>query len=291
MISPTHQPTMEEKLNEAQLRKLNAEIQAMEWQNSWSGQIAKHLGTISILFTLVATIVGVSISVWNVIDSSRKDRELKEKELVEKFDTRYNSNLEQLVAFGKDSSLTVSLAILKLEQLEYLIKNFPQQSEDDRKKKRSNVTDKLNKLFNSESFDFERPNDLEFEMNVLDIWKEYSDYLQQDTKYHAYIIYKYLKAIRNLHNIEKPFVESATLEPDGSVLAKKPPQKPQNGSLYEKLTQGFKKHIGYLQARSNTDSKLLETFQSYCNAIKNPGFAKAVFGSDALYNHQPNGCN
>lgn len=202
---------LQASISEAQLRKLNLEISNLKWQSSWVSRLAQF----ATVFTIAATLFGVWQGYSKYITDKQKDRELKDKELVERTNNQYRSNLQQLILYPIDEKQTIPSAIFLLNDLQAVTQNGFEGAELQRRQ--NEIGTLLIELVQSSQFDLNKDRNVEFDRTAMRTCKYYSEALIRDFAENPLILSKYAAALELIHNNNKSY-ESIVINPNGSFV-------------------------------------------------------------------------
>jgi hypothetical protein len=270
------QTNIDDAIKAAELRKLDAEAQARALENSWKGQLPKHLGALCLLLSTLAALLTASYGFMKYFDDKEKERSLREKEIVASGEDSYKASFERLLNFSRNNGISTSQARVALLDVGRQIEKLPLKDEV-REARRGEVTAALASIFKEESFDFSNPRTLEFELGIVDgdSWDAYKRLLERDKKINMEIMYKYSTALFSLHEKAPDFVEAAELTPTRVVHSKHRPTPLTLGTQFEELSRGYARHFELLKSGpARTDGDLHEGFCMFYRVTKNESFAR-----------------
>ena len=218
--------------------------------------------------------IGVSLAVGKFLTEKERERILRQEELKERLESQYRSDLQELLQFAGNKSMSIPQAAFLLEDLTRLTVNDGH--------KRQAVTKLLVRLIESEC-DFDQPRDVEFGTVALEYWKGYSKYLQENYETHSFLVYKYFPALRSLHGQDPKYFETIAWEPGfGFRVAHYTAEA--KFVHFERLVRGFVKHFELLRDRPKAaeDAKA-----NFVEALNNPRLADALFGGQTVTQAAP----
>lgn len=277
---------IQEKIAIAELRKLRLEAITLKRQNSRKGQFLQYstLATaVTALLTALATVVGVWIAISKFIDEGNKDRELRTRELEERSDNQFRSDLKQLLLYPVDTQVTAATVIFLFQDIESLTEG--------QENRRIRVSQLVSSLTRSAEFDFEHARNIEFDVTALTYWNNYPVYLKQEPSLNLKILDKYKEALKHLHDDNWRFFESISVDSEGYPFFKPVVEnfkyQREHAAEYDRfvyLFQGYRKHVETLLEKSQevlrNGSYLNQAFCSFYAATKNSALTKVIFKMD-----------
>lgn len=273
------------RLEEAQLRRLQLEIDALErtadeeklvgvskqdkiklevktllWQ---TGRVYR-LSQFAVIFSILATLVTVFATGYGIWSSYTKDNETKVKERMDRTDGLYRAALERLIQFPVEPKVTISDAVFTLRDLEDVVNN---NYDDERKRERQSqeVGFLLAQLMNSPEVDLSISRNVEFDRKAMDQSSFYRDYLTRNPKFNRDIISKYKNVLSSVHerapcysmipdpNKKEVFIEKECKngEPEPTFLQ------------YVGLFYSYKSHVAILNETLEKSPDVSEEARSY----------------------------
>jgi hypothetical protein len=265
--------------------KLQLELDNLRWQ---TGRIYR-LSQFAVIFSVLATIVTIFATTYGIWSSYKKDIENKRKELTQRTDTLYRSEIEKLIQYPIEPKTTISEAVFLMRDLEDVVNNSYEDAQK-LKRQKEEVGLLLTQLMASPDFDLSVTRNIEFDRKALRHSQFYSDYLTDNPNYNRDILSKYKSVLVALHdedpnysvvpdeNKEEVFLEKSA---DGKVTKKQ-----EKFFQYIYIYYAYKAHVALLNdtiAKNPDKSAEAEVYLglSFCwfyDATKNEGLIRKIYG-------------
>ncbi len=240
-----------------EVKKLCLEIEQLQAGNS---TYEKALKLIPFVTALVA-ILGLWFAVVRFFSEQKIDRKLQ-------IERRVSDNIEELLTFPTDDSLSGSRLLFLLKELDSLSKYVPE--------RRPPITVIIAELV-AQDCDFNRRRDVLFNINVLRHWPDYRDYLKSNPERLTFISYKYFQALRQLHEKEPVYFETLDFQRDsGYIVGDEGYTEEATFLLFESLVRGFAIHLSMVEQGSK---RWLKSIQQFDEALQNPRLTQRLFGT------------
>lgn len=207
---------------------------------------------------------------------------------IELIESRYRADLDQLFQPRKENELNPAMSLQLLKDLGEQIDSKSHGDAVERKKLRDDVALKLSALFEGNSFDLGRDNNVRLELTAMKSWTEYKELLTKNTKANYSIIFRYYLGLASLHGRDPEFVEGAKLLDDGQTQSTVAPKDNNDAELLRDLNNGYTKHIELLKtslagsAEQLTKDALLQSFCWYISATNNQSLTESVYRYDKV---------
>lgn len=213
------EPESKSKLEEAQLRKIELEVKALERKEKeeesteptrqqklnlelktllWQTGRVYRLSQFAIIFSILATLVTIFATGYGIWSSYKKDTEIKAKEIRERTDTLYRTEIQRLIQYPIDSKVTISDAVFLFRDLDDVVKNGYDVGEKQNRQKEE-IGTLLTQLMTSPDIDLSITRNVEFDRKAMKNSEFYREYLVRNPRYNRDILSKYqsvLKALR-----------------------------------------------------------------------------------------------
>ena len=274
-------------------RKLDLEVQALQWQNGLVYKLGQYATIVTILAT-VATICATGLGVYIAYNNFARDREheaaLKQKELAEKTDSQYRTELRELFKYPVEEGRTISEAVFLFRDLGDVIENGYKGDDAMRQRKGKEVGFLLTQLVRSPDFDLSKTRNVNFDSKALDNSTYYRDHLIQSPGDSRDILTKYKWALWKLHDSDKSYYEGFSVNPEDPTAFTVPhdPKTQDKFYQYVYLYQAYKKHVWLLgkAAEASPGDEQLQRYlgESFCwfyGATQNKSLTIGIFGGDA----------
>lgn len=269
---------------EAELRKLSLEIQLLARQNSWKGQWIQ----VTTVITVLATVISAWIGFVKFRSDNQKERELKQREIEQRIDNQYRSDVKELLSFPYDDKKSIPVVISLFQDLRRLVESKPQGGNEQENSLGADIGPLISSLIHSSDFTFDKLRHLEFDLAALQQSDHYSAYLTQDTSRNLDILSKCHEELQRIHQEDKNLVESIIVGPDENFIV---PHKGTNAPLLIKLFYCYKSHYDLLkkaQEAKSEDQGIKEALHlAFCwvyGATRNISFTSRAcdLGTDAV---------
>jgi hypothetical protein len=207
------------------------------------------------LITILATAIGAWISVQKYLSDSKRELDLREKELTERIDNQYRDDLKQLLEFPINNKQTTASVSFLLQDLQQLIKGRPNQKEEARNEQKYNIAMLLATL--AKSADYREDRSIDFDLTALRQWESYPIFLGADSKRSIAILNRYHHVLRQLHDVNPKFFESLYFHDQTTFRGRFPPKNRKDEITYiqfVKLVEGYARHVQIMRERSSGGS-------------------------------------
>lgn len=276
---------LERRLHAVQLAKLEMEIETLRKESPfWKTKLP--------FFTLLVATIGTMATIWfNIYTASaarQKERELRVKEVGEKWDVQFRADLLQLLNFPNNETQTAPTATFLFRDMKSLVESKPGANDAMKAKRRAEVASLLTELFRSPEFDLSKPRNINLEHVALEEWDAYGVRLLREPRDNIRILYNYYLALQSLHRQDPTVTERATLEV--ADCAVKPDEYSQSNAasredstlrIFGALAIGYFAHLKRLKESSAAeDKKQRDVHRAFCwyrDATGNRGVSRDLF--------------
>jgi hypothetical protein len=275
-MSAPNQPSKSKEYEEAELRKMKAEARLAEWQNTRLGRSTRY----TVIITALAIVVTGAWTVYIALEEKEKERAQRQREQSHEVESRIYAATEKLLNFNNEGPPPPGQAKFLLDQLQTDIGKLPNLDEAGVAERKRRISTQMVAVFKGGEFDCKKNRHLDFEMEALK-WSDYQETLKQETADNQYILNKYLRALKSLHDEDPQFVETAIQDKKRIIHLRVKPRNEATPILLEKLTLGYHLHCNLLtDSPDRTDyNKALCQFYRVTN---NRGLTAAALGLDGL---------
>lgn len=262
--------SMSKQREAAELRKVHAEARLAEWQNTRLGRLTRYN-------VLVTTLVAVAAVCWTIY-GGRSQEERTRDHFVE---TRISDAAEKLFKFDNVGPPPPGQVKFLLDELQKYLSKLPNADEAEVARRKQLISNQLVAAVKDGDFDYKKNRHLDFELQALDSWPAYKETLKQQAGDNLYILDKYLRALKSLHDEDPAFVETVTQNEKRITHLSVRPKNEAMPFLLEKLARGCQVHSSLLKGGPDAASYNRAICQFY-RATNNRGFAAGVLGQDGL---------
>src|SRR5436853_1724545 len=285
---------MTNALSAAQLEKLTLEIQSLRSKNRWEDRVARYLPVATVLIAVGGLLFGIiqfqrqqGTQQEASISAQQKDRAGQELDRRSRIQNQTRIDIDQLLQFTSDQQQTISRVLFLLRDLDTLTQgSFITNDEGGvlfLSNNRRTVTNALMKLLHYDCDFLKRPKDVYFATTIFDYWKDYSEYLKQDTKELDFILFKYIRALRDLHDTNPKYFQQLQYDKQSGkyvVLSEADYNEEARFQHFGDTVIGFMKHLSLLDGSPNERESYIQDFQrSLCNA----DLTEQLFGMNFPY--------
>ena len=275
----------EDATADAEQRKLDLEIQSLKWQNGLVYRLSQFATIFTILATLV-TVFATGFGIWTayhkLVTDKNKEAEIKKKEVTERTNTQYRSELNQLLQYPIDEKQTQPVATFLFRDLRDVIKNGYEGKE--REERSNEVGFLLAQLVKSPEFNLEKPRNAEFDRKAMNYCDYYAEYLLKNPNDNMDIISKYKSNLATLHDNDRNYYESIAVAPNNIFIETAPSKDQSRFFQFTSLFHGYKKHVHLLNQtllddprNEDVKSQLNLTFCWFYGATKNIQLTKDIY--------------
>lgn len=316
MTSAPDNSKNQNEVNEAQLRKLQLEIQALEREGhfddetaaqkhqklnlelqslAWQNGLIYRLGQFATIFTILATLVTVfatGFGIWTaytkLVSDREKEAELKDKEFIERTNTQYRTELNQLLQYPVKEEQTIAEAVFLFRDIGSVIEEG--YKDEMLGRKREEVGFLFSQLIRSPEFDLSKTRNISFDIKALNYLKYYKEYLVDKPYDNRDILSKYKNELEVLSSKDQKYYENLVVDSnDASVFIEDSAYKDQTKFFqYVFIFQAYKNHVNLFDESLKKDK--ISTTQAvdfkrlaFCwfyGATKNKSLTINIFGGD-----------
>jgi hypothetical protein len=288
---------IDDLLSQAQLRKLNLEIDDLGRRTQWERRVARYVPPVTVAIGVISLLVGLyqfRTQQWTQHEQDlrerEKDRIARALERRISFQNQIRADLDRLLQFAPDEKQTVSTASFLLLDIKTILG-----SKVDEKQTmmeifcdyERNVTVNLVTGIKYDC-DFSRSaRDVRFATAVFDNWDDYQTYLRSDLDSLERLLYMYIRAIRRLHDDNPGYFQDMEYDDKtgGYRVSKsfeKQADEEHRFQHFLAIAKGFTKHVQLLDENCDEAKTLkdlvLKNFQSaLCNQSVSTGILKTYF--------------
>lgn len=254
-------------LSDAQLEKLNLEIESLKRGKSWSDQTVKFL-------PIIASIIAVSGFFFTVWQAQRNDvlaREQQEKDRINKIQSQIRSDKEQLLEFVSDGKISSVRVAFLIDDLNSLVEQLPQR---ELAIETNSISEQLSRVVWDLRFDTQR--DVNFDVSALRRWNDFrSRWRSNPGPHHGFLARKYYPRMREIYQKNPLCIESISYdERTFSFISNLRGQGCEDG-FFSILTYGFGEHLEILAETSS--SELRKATDEFRQATNNSAVAEKLF--------------
>ena len=266
-------------------KKLDLELKTLLWQTGRVYRLSQFAIIASILATLV-TIFATSYGIWA---SYQKDTENKTKELRERTDSLYRTEIQRLIQYPIDTKITISDAVFLLRDLEDVVANgYERGPKQDRQK--DEIGKLLSQIMISPDVDLSITRNVEFDRKAIENSPSYKEYLVRNPKQNRDIISKYKAVLAALHEADPNYSivpdernDQMFIESTGAGKSEKNQDKFfQNVYIF----YAYKSHVELLQQTISTIPESAQEAENYLGisfcwfygATQNSGLTGKIYG-------------
>jgi len=203
---------------EAELRKLNLEVSALQWQNSWLGRLAQF-ATLGAVLVGVITVFG---GLYQYYGDRQKERDLRFKELRERADNQYRADITQLLKYPTDEGQTKASAVFVLNDLANVVETGFQG--DERSRKQSELGVLVHSIMQPPQFVATKTRNVDFDRAALEC-EYYKEFLRENRRANLFVLSRYKEAMASLrkgnHDLEQVQVFANSDWGSGTIPIKK----------------------------------------------------------------------
>ena len=275
-------------------QKLTLEIQELQIKNRW-----EPLTRFMPVFAAVIAGVGLFVSVvkyqkdqeaqqTQVVGEQQKDRANREAELKLRFQNQIRADFDQILQFTHDQNQTVARASFLLEDISTLLASKvddKQTVSDVFPNSKETVTRSLVYVIAYDCDFMSKPRDVGFAQMVVGRWNDYAAYLVKDTDKYNFILYKYVRALRDLTDRHPDYFHSMKYDPptDDFVVLPKYEQQAGEEQRYQHfldIIQGFKSHVDAIGNNPAPTLKAIrdKNVRQFEEALCNAEISKVILG-------------
>jgi len=255
---PSPQPTQD-----LDLEKKDLEVEKLRQETSLEGRFRPYIPLLSV----VAALIAGSFGIFKYIRDNRRDYMLRVEQDIA-------ANIEHIVEFPKDGNHLNALVTTALDNLSWLIS---QTSSPDRHQAR--ITEAIVTAV-MDDIDFDDPKQARLEILCQERWKDYNQRLISDQRIRTFILYRYHRALVNLHSIDKNYFSKIKMSADGSFLVEEYTEE-KNYRHFLTLVSGFRSHFKLIES----DTIRNQAIQDFATALDNKILAEQLFNPSPDADH------
>jgi hypothetical protein len=249
-----------EAITKVQLEKLNLEVQGMKNKDSLADKIPQYLPLIT---TLIA-VGGFCFTIYQFFLAQNKDRLAKEQGRIIQDENQIRTNLEQLLSLDPEKQASVGRVFFLLGDLNTLAERNPIE--------RQKITDSLVEFIKNDcNFDILRH--IRIDLAAMQLWPDYVKYLTDDPETQDFILYKYVQALRHVHDEDATYFEAIEYHDDGFRVKNFTDEG--RYLRFMSLVTGYASHIKMLKE----DSTVTEAIEKFQEALNNARLTKQLIDS------------
>jgi hypothetical protein len=296
----------QDPLIDAQLRKLNLEIDALERTVSeqkstekfkkdkleleidtlkWQTGRVYRLSQFAVIFSIIATLVTIFYTGYNIWSSYTKDTENKKKELTQKTDSQYRTEIQRLIQYPSDTKMPISEVVFLLRDLEEVVKNGYEGDQQKRQKEEIGIL--LMQLIKSSDVDLSIPRNIEFDRSAMLHSNFYADYLVKDPLANSVILSKYKTHLKEISTAYPDFRVDPDKNDDHAFMPVNIPNETVN-KQYVYTYLAYKSHVELLdrstreneQFKEKAEEYLGASFCAFYDATHNAALTAKIYGGD-----------
>lgn len=277
----------QESTETAKQEKLKLEVKTLIWQ---TGRIYR-LSQFAIIFSITATLVTVFATTFGIWTSYNKDIENKQKELKERTDGLYRTQIQRLIQYPIEPKMTIADAVFLFRDLEEVVNGrYERGDKQDRQRKEMGLL--LTELIKSPDFDLSIARNIEFDREAMSHSEFYKDYLIHDPVSNMTMISKYQTALREIHESNPKYMIVPDATNETLFFEYNPPADPAKKQvLFQRYSYIFFAYRTHVQLMSETAVKRPELRQvaenyvgiSFCLFFRTTGntrLTQKIYGGD-----------
>lgn len=274
-----------ESLSIAQLEKLTLEVESLRNKNKWEERVARYIP----LITVFVAVAGLIFGIWNfqrqqssqqekMVSEQQKDRAFQDLDRTLRIQSQIRTDTDQLLRFTNDPTQTLSRVAFLLDDLNVLAYHRAGESQEGSQiilNSRETVTRSLISMIHYDCDFLKNPRDVYFATTVLDHWPDYSQYLGQNLRELDFVLYKYVRALRDLHDKNPRYFEKIVYDNSSGryIVNQENFNEEHQFQHYGDIVIGFMKHLSMLRS-SDLMRKHIRDFEA---ALRNPELTKQLF--------------
>ena len=273
--------TIDDRISETELEKLNLEIENLKRQSKLGYRLAIYVPLIT---TLVA-ILGLFLTIWQARKAESKERENRylndtltrqqqERERLSEIQTQIRIDKEQLVEFETDNKISPTRVVFLLDDLGELVERLPKRDIAERK-----VTDVL--IISVWRLPFDTQRDIDFDVQALQKWPPYKKYWQDDSASHSLLLSKkYYTSIAHAYEQNPDCIKKMDFDDHRRLFVSASTDKTCERGLYPVLLFGLQVHLEIIK-ESNNLSLMRDEIRIFSELTKDSPMARR-FAADYL---------
>jgi hypothetical protein len=274
-----------ESLSIAQLEKLRLEVEGIRNKNKWEERIARYIP----LITVSVAVAGLLFGIWEfqrqqssqqekIISEQQKDRASQDLDRTLRIQSQIRTDTDQLLRFTNDPAQTLSRVAFLLDDLNVLAHERVGESQEGSQiilNSRETVTRSLIKMIHYDCDFLKNPRDVYFATTVLDHWPDYSQHLGQNLRELDFVLYKYVRALRDLHDKNPRYFEKIVYDSSSGryIVNSENFNEEHQFQHYGDIVIGFMKHLSVMRS-SDLMKKHIREFEA---ALRNPELTRELF--------------
>jgi hypothetical protein len=311
MTPDSNDKIVADKIADAECRKLQLEIENLIATNSkleleigrfkskknFGDKLAPYIPVITVIIAVAGFLWGIYQFHYQEAERQKsadvqkqRENDIRERDLAQRIDSQYRTDLTQLLQFPTDDKLTIPVAIFLLTDLNHLIENELPEKEKEQKKKQLGkmIYDMLMQM----EFDFSKNRTVEFDIAAMNYCPAYEAFLESEPKFHRQMMSSnYRKALDSIHKQDAGFIKSIIIaEDEPDYLRVIVPSRKEG--LFERfliLVKGYKSHVDFMKKRVITSGQISQEgfmkveilYRSFCwfyAATENEDITREVLG-------------
>ena len=272
-------------LSTAQLEKLRLEVESLRNKNQWQERVAQFIPLITVFLAVAGFIFGIwqfqrqqSSQQEKLVSEQQKDRASQDLDRTLRIQNQIRTDTEQLLRFTNDPTQTLSRVAFLLDDLKVLAHQPVGDSQEGSQiilNSRETVTSSLIKMIHYDCDFLKNPRDVYFATTVFDHWPDYSKHLGQNLSELDFVLYKYVRALRDLHDKNPKYFEKLVYDSssDRYIVNSESFGEEHQFQHYGDTVIGFMKHLSILPS-SDLMKKHIQDFKT---ALRNPQLTEQLF--------------
>lgn len=277
----------ERNTEEPRQKKLTLELKTLLWQTGRVYRISQFVFIISVL----ATVVTIFATVYGIWSTYKKDIESKKKERIERTDTLYRTEIQRLIQFPMETKVTISDAVFLFRDLEDVVSNgYDELIKQKRQKEEVGLL--ITQIVASPDFDLSLTRNIEFDRKAMRHSEFYRNYLIDNPQYNRDIISKYKSVLVALHAEDPNYSVDPVENEDEQFIENTTPDKLTKNQVkffqYIYIFYAYKAHVGLIgdsvakksDVSQRADSYLGLSFCWFYDATKNVGLTRKIYGGE-----------
>lgn len=235
-------------------RKVRLEIALLEWQNSRLGRLTQ----LTAIFTVAVTILTVFATLIGWGFDRISERQLRERELSERTENQYRSDIQLLLRYPIDESQTIPYVIFIVNDLSALLRDY---SGEEASRRKLEIGTLLAELKISSDFDLGKPRNAEFDFATLKFCDSCSEATVNAPRYTKAMLEKYATALAPFHKEDEDFKKVYKIEGTDTFTIFRTLESLEKSGFKMKLRQfvtmvrAYELHLGSLTKALQKDAK------------------------------------
>lgn len=241
--------------------KLYYETQSLKWQTS----LLYRLTQFATVITIFATAFGVYQAYVKLVEDKLKESQQNEKAHMERVNNQYRADLQQLLKYPVDKEQTVPIAVFLMHDIVDVIETGYKDDRDTQSRMRREVGLLVAQLVKSPEFNLMETRNTDFDRKAIGHCNLYEQYLIKHPSDNRDILSKYKNVLLALHDTNRKYYEEFEVNPeDPTAFIESQVSKDQSRFFqYAYLFHAYKTHVNLLDITYNDPLDPQEDVNSY----------------------------